>query len=292
MRNDEFDGRTVLAQCSSEPPLSVQRTLYCEHDAPEMAYVYISSTSGGMLQGDRHVMIIDAGPNTATHITTQGATRIHGDPRMPHQCVRQHVKMTLEKGAYLEYMPDQIIPYAHSSFVQDAVISAHETSTLVYSEIISQGRAGMGESFEYRLLESKMCITDIDNDKTLKFVDASRITPRKRQKGTGATISQNDSRPSHDIKSFGIMSKYDVIASLYIITEKRHVQGIQKNADKIILSDGKDTVGGAVAMRNNVGVLARILGPDTESLKRVINKVAAYTRKTVLNAPFTDIRKS
>ena len=49
---DERTGRTVATDIFSKVPLQVQKVLYPEESFPEMAYAYIMSPSGGVLQGD------------------------------------------------------------------------------------------------------------------------------------------------------------------------------------------------------------------------------------------------
>lgn len=288
--------RTVIATQRAEPPLAVQRALYCEQSLPGMAYVYITSTSGGILQGDRHVTRFDLGDRASAHITTQGATRIYGDDRVPQgagkPAARSSLRMSLGEDSYLEYMPDQIIPYAGSGFLQDADVSVHETATLVYAETVTPGRVGMGESFAYKSCNLRMRVTD--HNGRFRFVDASRMEPRAAEAPAPSSSSlqpQSKNKSEADIRSFGIMSEYDVVSSLYVITEKKHADKLQKDMDEIILQHDK-IAGGATTMRGNTGVMARLLGPNTESVKSAITEAVAHARKVILNAPFTDIRKS
>lgn len=282
--------RTVLGSQRAEPPLSVQRALYCEELLPDMAYVYITSTSGGMLQGDRHITRFDLGAGARAHITTQGATRIYGDdeasPGVKKPAARSSLRMSLGENSYLEYMPDQIIPYAGSRFQQDTDISVHETATLAYVETVTPGRVGMGESFAYKSCNLKMRVTDQDGG--FRFIDAARMEPRVAQQ---PLWPQSKNKSELDIKSFGIMAEYDVVSSLYVITEKKHVDRLQKDMDDTIQRHGK-IAGGATIMRGSTGVMARLLGPDTESVKSAITEASAHARKIILDAPFTDIRKS
>ena len=304
-RDDASDSRTILAGCRAEPPLSVQRALYCEQGLPGMAYVYVSSTSGGILQGDRHVIRLDLGAGATSHITTQGATRIYGTDcppapggaagtptsaaaptvtsppasssstttaAAPPEAARQTLHASLGERAYLEFIPDQTIPYAGSAFVQDVTLSVHDTATAIYAEIISPGRAGMGESFAYRLYDTKITVTN--HDGTFRLADAARITPQ-------------DSR----VGSLGMMGKYDTVASMYVITEQRHVGPLQQEIDSMILQDDA-VAGGAAVTHNDSGVLVRLLGSGSEPVKSAMYGAARLVRNAVLGAPFTQVRKS
>ena len=68
-----------------------------------MAYLYLLSSSGGILQGDRYRTEIALKNNAVAHITTQGATRIYG---MNNNYASQTVNITVQQGSYLEYIPD------------------------------------------------------------------------------------------------------------------------------------------------------------------------------------------
>ncbi len=77
LERDAETGKTVIREQYSQVPLNIQRAMYLEESLPEMAYVYIVSPSGGILQGDRFSIEITASNNTYAHVTTQGATRIY-----------------------------------------------------------------------------------------------------------------------------------------------------------------------------------------------------------------------
>ena len=277
--------KTTLARQRAEPPLCVQRAVYCEDALLDMAYAYIASTAGGMLQGDTYHIGFEMGRQTKAHITTQGATRIYGTDDVSKNGASQSLCISLQNHSYLEYIPDQIIPYARSRFSQDAEIAVHETATLVYSEMITSGRVGMGESFMYESCGLKMRVTDQNG--RFRFADASKMIPY-----TPETKKEQQQDKQTDIKSFGVMDVWDVVASVYIITEKTHTAQLQSEIDHIILGR-KDTVtGGAVVMKDDTGVLVRLLGKDTESVKAITNDVVKCARKIILGAPFTDVRKN
>jgi len=102
--NDKL--KTVITKQFSQVPLQIQRAVYPENSLPGMAYLYIISPSGGILQGDRYKTDIMLKNNAVSHITTQGATRIYS---MNSNSATQMVNITLDENCYLEYIPDQII---------------------------------------------------------------------------------------------------------------------------------------------------------------------------------------
>src|SRR5699024_2274348 len=83
--------KTVAKSQYSKVPLYTQRALYLEESLPSMAYMFIMSPSGGILQGDRYRMDITLKNNAFFHLTTQGATRLY---RMDKNYATQLVNIT------------------------------------------------------------------------------------------------------------------------------------------------------------------------------------------------------
>ena len=57
--------RTILADLYRQSPLLVQRALYWDEEMPDLPCVFIITTSGGILQGDRLTIDVDAGRRRA-----------------------------------------------------------------------------------------------------------------------------------------------------------------------------------------------------------------------------------
>ncbi|RNJ75479.1 MAG: urease accessory protein UreD [Nitrosopumilus sp. B06] len=256
---------TVLADAYSEIPLHIQRVLRC---GDSLAYLYMVSASGGILQGDRYRIDINMEEDSRAHVTTQGATRIYS---MDSNCATQVVNVRLEKGAYLELVPDQIIPYRDSRFYQETSLDVHSESTMVYSEMLAPGRVGMGESFQYDACCLKM--TARDQHGTYRMTDSACIEPKKRK-----------------MQGFGVMGEYDIVGTVYILTPARYVSELCEKVNLILADRG--IFGGATITRNDAGVLVRILGDRTEKIRDAVLGVAGAVRESVIGVPFSEIRKS
>lgn len=74
---------------------------------PGMPCVYMISTSGCVLQGDRLYVDIAMGPGSMAHVTTQSATKVH---EMDANFASQVQTVTLAEHSYLELMPGMTIP--------------------------------------------------------------------------------------------------------------------------------------------------------------------------------------
>jgi urease accessory protein len=268
MEHDPGRQKTVAKEQYSKVPLYTQRVLYLEESLPSMAYMYIMSPSGGILQGDRYRMDISLKNDAFFHLTTQGATRLY---RMDKNYATQLVNITVGEGCYFEYIPDQIIPYRNSRFYQNVTLNTHDNSTMVYSEILVPGRVGSGESFEYDICYLKTSAKNQNGD--LRFIDIALLEPKKRS-----------------IKNFGVLEGFDVVGTVYILTEKKYIRELSDQTNSMIESIPK-IYGGATILPNNSGVMVRLLGPFASDVRNVIYEIVRISRRVILNAEFSAIRK-
>ena len=268
MEHDPGRQKTVAKEQYSKVPLYTQRVLYLEESLPSMAYMYIMSPSGGILQGDRYRMDITLKNDAFFHLTTQGATRLY---RMDKNYATQLVNITVGEGCYFEYIPDQIIPYRNSRFYQNVTLNTHDNSTMVYSEILVPGRVGSGESFEYDICYLKTSAKNQNGD--LRFIDIALLEPKKRS-----------------IKNFGVLEGFDVVGTVYILTEKKYIRELSDQTNSMIESLPK-IYGGATILPNNSGVMVRLLGPFASDVRNVIYEIVRISRRVILNAKFSAIRK-
>ena len=268
LEGDLERGKTVVKEQYSKVPLFTQRALYLEESIPSMAYMYIISPSGGILQGDRYRMDIKLKNNAYAHITTQGATRVY---RMENNFATQIVNVVVDDGCYFEFVPDQIIPYRNSRFYQTVNLNVHDNATMVYSEIIVPGRVASGESFEYDICYMKALAKNQKG--RIRFIDIAILEPKKR-----------------NLKTLGILGNFDVVGSMYILTMAKYVAELNEEINSSVQKFFKIS-GGATILPYNSGVLVRMLGSVASDLRNAMYEVIRITRKIILNASFSGIRK-
>ena len=102
-----------------------------------MAWLFMITTSGCVLQGDRLALDVSLGPGARAHVTTQSATKIHS---MDANYAQQTQSFTLGEGAYLEYLPDPLIPHRQARFASDTRITVDPSASMLCSEIVQPGR--------------------------------------------------------------------------------------------------------------------------------------------------------
>ena len=268
LEHDPDRQKTVAKEQYSKVPLYTQRVLYLEESLPSMAYMYIISPSGGILQGDRYRMDITLKNDAFFHLTTQGATRLY---RMDKNYATQIVNITVGEGCYFEYIPDQIIPYRNSRFYQEVTLNTHDNSTMVYSEMLVPGRVGSGESFEYDICYLKTNSKNQNGE--LRFIDIAMLEPKKKS-----------------IRNFGVLEGFDVVGTVYILTETKYIRELNDQINSMIESLPK-IYGGATILPNTSGVMIRLLGAFATDVRNVIYEVVRICRKVILNVSFSAIRK-
>ena len=262
-------GKTVITKQFYQVPLQIQRALYPERSLPGMAYLYVISPSGGILQGDRYRTDILLKNKATVHITTQGATRIYS---MNSNSASQMLNITVDENCYLEYIPDQIIPYKNSRYYQKVNLNIHDNSTLVYSEILTPGRVAMGESFEYDICFLRT--HSKNQEKKIRFLENTKIEPNKQK-----------------LKDFGILGDYTITGTVYILTRKENVIELENVLNEEIRNTTAVSVGTSI-LPDESGIIIRILGNTTDSIFSVIFKILEISRKKILGASFSKIRKN
>jgi urease accessory protein len=268
MEYDSHRQRTVAKEQYSKVPLFIQRVLYLEESLPSMAYLYIISPSGGILQGDRYRMDITLANNALLHLTTQGATRIY---RMDKNYATQLVYINVGEGCYFEYIPDQIIPYRNSRFYQNVLLNVHDNSTVIYSEMLVPGRVGSGESFDYDICYMK---TKAKNQTgNLRFIDTAILEPKKR-----------------NLKKFGVLEGFDVFGTVYLLSNTIYIKELN-DLINIMIESAPRVHGGATILPNGSGVMIRLLGSFASDVRNAIYEVVRISRRVILNATFSGIRK-
>ena len=267
LERDPQTNKTVAKELFSKVPLQVQKILYIEDSLPQMAYVYMMSPSGGILQGDRLKIDIRLENDAHAHVTTQAATKVY---RMNRNYATQMVNVFVGNGCYLELVPDQLIPYRNSRFYQRVQMQVHDNATAIYSEIITPGRVTSGEHFQYDICCLKTTATD--QNSRLRFVDTLLLEPKRQKLFDG----------------FGFESR-SVFANMYILTKNIAAKTFSDDIHNILKENSIN--GSASVLPRNDGVFARMIADNAAEIKHAIDIVLNKVRNGILNRPFTGARK-
>lgn len=265
---DEVKNKTLVTQQYSKAPLLTQKALHYDVANPSMAYLFLMSSSGGVLQGDRYRIEISIKNKGIANITTQGATRIY---KMDSNYATQFVDIDVDDNSYLEFLPDQIIPYKKSRYFQQVQITSGIDSTVVYSEVITPGRVAMGELFDYDLYYLRLAAKSKGGK--ILFMDVSRLDPKEQQ-----------------FSQIGVLGTNSVFGTLYIITKKEQLQKISDDLDMIL--GNTDLMCGCSFLPEDSGLVVRMAGNSSEDIKTIIHDCVRIVRKHILNSTFDQMRKT
>ena len=141
---------TILRVKQQEPPWRVIRG-FATASGETLAHLH--NVSGGILDGDHLEWRVDVAPSAQAQVTSTGATRIYRS-RSATQTAVQHATVTVGQGGYLEYLPDQLIPFAGSRFEQITRVELSRNATLIWWDVVAPGREASGEVFQYHSLAS------------------------------------------------------------------------------------------------------------------------------------------
>lgn len=146
---------TSLSGCAQIPPLRVVHTFPLPHGG---TLLHLHNLSGGVLGGDQFRIDVELEPGARVQLTTTGATRLYRSRQgVPH--ARQDTYVRVQAGGLLEYVPDELIPFAGSRYLQSTRIELAEDAGLFWWETLAPGRLARGECFAYELLQLSMDVT-------------------------------------------------------------------------------------------------------------------------------------
>ncbi|MDR3621858.1 MAG: urease accessory protein UreD [Paludisphaera borealis] len=264
MRFERRGERSILAFLERRAPLIVQKALYCDEGMPDLPFVFIISNSGGVLQGDRYTIDVRVARDAFAHVTTQAATKIH---EMDANYAMQVQDVVLEEGAYLELLPDQVIPFRRSRFLTRTRLEIHPTATLLYSEILTCGRKYYrgGECFVFDLFSSTVHAERPDGSDlfTEKFlIEPNREPPR----------------------AAGAMGDFDVFGNVILLTPKHHADRILAQVPAVFDRETR-CAAGASRLPNDAGLIFKVLGMETEPVRAKVREFWSLVRPEVAGFP-------
>ncbi|HEY2313793.1 MAG TPA: urease accessory protein UreD [Streptosporangiaceae bacterium] len=259
--------RSVLARIDRRAPLHAQQALYWDEHLPGLPCVYIITTSGCVLQGDRLHIAVTVGPGAMAHVTTQSATKIH---QMDANFAAQSHQLTLGDDAYLELLPRPVIPHRHSRFVTHTQATVAGSATLLSAEILLPGRKyhGDGELFEYDLYSSVVTATRPDD--TPLFTEKLVAQPRHQP-----------------VRQIGAMGKFDVFANVTLVTPRHHADRIFEQAGA---GADAECMAGASRLPGDAGLSYKVLGTKTAAVQSKVRTFWALVRQEVAEAPIPPAR--
>ena len=260
-------GKSILRDLERHAPLIVQQALYFDEEMPEMPSVYILSSGGPNVDGDRYRQHFVVRKDAFAHVSTGAATKL-AEMRYNFSGLAQ--RFELEENAYLEYLPEPTIPCRHTRFISDTSIRIDVSATLFYSEIYTSGRKyfDTGETFRYDILS--VCSRAERPDGRPLFREKFIIRPGLRSPRT-----------------LGAMNGYDVFANAVVLTPPVHADRIYRQTEAFI-DPVRRLASGIARLPNDSGLLYKVLGEETAPVKKLIREFCSAVRTEVKGKPLPE----
>lgn len=257
-------GKSILRELDRRAPLIVQQELYFDREMPEMPCVYILSSGGPNVDGDRYQQNISLKKDAFAWISTGAATKI-AEMRNNYSGMVQNI--VLDENAYLEYMPEPVYPCAHARFISDTRLVVHPTASCFYSEIYMGGRKyyNGGELFKYDIMS--VCCHGERPDGTRLFREKFIIDPRQT-----------------DVRQIGIMHGFDVFANVLVLTPDDKIERIYEATD-VFYDRDRRLAAGITRLPNRAGLLYKVLGMEPGPVKDVVRRFCSSVRMAVKGKP-------
>ena len=256
-------GSTILAKLERRAPYMAQRALYCDQEMPDLAWVFLITTTGCLLQGDRMALDVRLGAGAQAHVTTQSATKIHA---MDMNYAAQTQTIALADDAYLEFLPDPVIPHRNARFVSDTRISISPTATLLFSEIIQPGRKHHHPDECFGATVMSLSTAAARSDGSRLFSEKLLIDPLR-----------------YPMRQTGVMDSFDVLGNVILCTPKAKADRIYARIEAAVDLD-RGLAFGACRLPNDAGLIFKVLGRETAPVKAKVREFWGIVRKEVTGA--------
>jgi urease accessory protein len=260
-------GKTHLMRRAQRFPLHFTTPLFLDESQPGMAFIYVQNPSGAVFSGDQLELRIAARNGAKLHVTSTSATKLH---RMLDGSAFQKVQLEAKQGSYIEYLPDQLIPQAQSSYNQETTINLDRGSMLIASEIIAPGRLARGEIFAFSRLKLE---TQIRLDGSTLFTDRIVLEPT-----------------TTPINIRGVLGSFLYSGNLLALIPGGNAKGVYDAASSLDMT-GEDFRLGVGALPGAVGIIVRVLARSSSTITRLMEDAWSRIRMQMIGAPAPSKRK-
>ncbi len=265
-RKEDALGESYIKKQFYKLPLQVLTPFY--QDADGTVFVYLLNPSGGILDYDCFSIDVRLKSGASAWIGTPSAGRIYKKRPQVDTEAYQKSEFYVEGNAVLEYCPEEIMPYADSVYTQENIFHLSKDATLIAWDILSAGRAGRGENFDFSSYTSK---TLIDVEGIPQVMDKMVICPKET-----------------DVRNLQCMQDY-----LYTATVYAYADACDEELKDMLAAENAhytDGIIGASLVTDKMLVI-KILGRHAYAVYDELQSIWDILRKRILNKPAVRLRK-
>jgi urease accessory protein len=216
------------------------------------------SVSAGLMAGDRQEINLSVGDGARVVWTSQSFEKIH---KMPAGAwAQRNCRLALSGGAFLDYCPQPVIPFAGSDFSACTRINlADASAALIYRDIFCTGRIARGEQFRFRnycqLVELRLADRLIFRENTILRPD-----------------EQSENAP---LDGPGFFEGYS-----HLLTMILYIPGLSEDQLRLTFPvNDNDRIAAALTALDGGAFLIRALGHSAEELQNLGEELATCLRE-------------
>ena len=209
----------------------------------------VMSSSPGLLNDDFYDITIEVIDDTSLNLQTQSYQRIH----VSETGTNQNMRVWVGENAYFSFAPHPTVPHKGARYKAKNTIHIKDSSTLLWSEILTCGRKYMAQEEQF-LFKKHHAITEIYQEDRLIYKDNLYIVPEEI-----------------NLKEFGQYEGYTHQGSLFfIIPDVDVTERMEEISNR--LSEEEGISYGISKVLDNAYVL-RVLGNEGEQLYRLFTDI-------------------
>ena len=265
------EGPTRLVRDRAEVPYHHTGTLDTD-PAPDLATLVAQEPTGGVAQGDRHRMVLEARASARAHVTTQSATKVHS---MDANYAHLGASLTVEAGSVLEYVPGPTIVNEDARCLQTVSVDLADGAVAVVADVLFPDGLSDHEPFGFDHYHSRV---EARHDGRLVCADAVDLRPEKRDPRDPASVGE-----------------YGVVGSLYVFAPdggdgrgesatETLVETIRERLSTLESEAETDRAvhAGVSALPHDVGAVVRLLGHREADVTGALRAAWDETRRELL----------
>jgi urease accessory protein len=249
------DSTARLVERRQRFPLHLTTPLYPDLAAPDMAHVYVQNPSGGVFPGDQLALQVAADAGAAVHVTTTAATKVYGGDGDE---ARAETTFRIGAGAYLEHVPDPLIPHAGARYVERLRVELASGAAFVGVQGIAPGRVAHGEEFRYKQVDLRTEVIGASGEELYVdriLLEPNRIHPARR----------------------GLLAGAAYVGNLLAVAPGRDAAALTASLDVAVAA-----YGAASELPFGAGAFARVLASSAPALRTTLQAGWAAARQALL----------
>ncbi|SFC06304.1 urease accessory protein [Halobiforma haloterrestris] len=253
------DGPTRLVRDRVAVPYHLTGTLETD-PAPGLTTLVAQEPTGGVAQGDRHRIALDARADARAHVTTQSATKVHS---MTDNYAHLDATLRVESGGYLEYLPGATIVNEGARCLQTVTVDLAEDACAVVADVLVPDGLSDHEPFGFDHYHARL---EAERDGRLVCADAVDLRPDERDPRDPASVGEGG-----------------VVGSLYVFAPPSSVDGLLADVRDRLPDRDRDAVeAGVSTLPLESGVIVRLLGRREADVTETLRAAWDAARRTLL----------